>query len=115
MPSSTGKPAARSTFAAAGSMLTKLLAVMSTRSAERKKNVRSLRIGPPSVAPHWFWLKGDLSRLMAVPKTSNFSKWSLAFKESSRTKAKTLPLSSFVPLLVTMLTTPPEALPNSAE
>jgi len=50
------------------------LALMSTRSAERKKNVRSLRIGPPSVPPHWFWLKGDLSRLMAVPKTSNYSK-----------------------------------------
>jgi hypothetical protein len=70
--------------AAAGSMLTKLLASMSTFSKEAKKNVLSLAIGPPRVAPHCCWPNGALSRLTGLPKTSSFSKWSLAFRLSSR-------------------------------
>ena len=43
------------------------------------------------------------------------SKWLLALRLSSRKKKNALPAKRLVPLLVTMLTTPPEALPNSAE
>ncbi len=88
---------------------------MSARSKERKKKVLSFLMGPPRVAPNWFDWKGALSRSMGLPKTSNFSKWSFAFRLLSRKYQKAFPRNSLVPLLVTMLTTPPEALPNSAE
>ena len=73
-PVCTGKPFWFRSAAADGSMFTKFEAVRSARSKERKKKVWSFRMGPPSVAPYWFALKGALSRSTGSPKTSNFSK-----------------------------------------
>ena len=72
-------------------MVTKLLASMSSRSKERKKNVLSFWMGPPSVPPNCFWLKGDFSRSIGSPNTFCFSNVSLAFSESSRKYMKALP------------------------
>lgn len=97
------------------SIVTKLLAVTSKRSAEAKKKDRSRHSGPPSVAPNCNCPNGAFGRSMRAPDGVNFSKCSRALSRSSRPNAKTFPASSLVPLRVTMLTTPPDALPNSAE
>ena len=72
-------------------MVTKLLASMSSRSKERKKNVLSFWMGPPSVPPNCFWLKGDFSRSIGVAEHVLLLEVSLAFSASSRKYMKALP------------------------
>ena len=67
------------------------------------------------VAPNWYRLYGALPWSRGFPAGSNRSKCSLAFSASSRKKPKALPDTRLPPLFVTMLTRPPDALPNSAE
>ena len=84
LPSSTGKPFARSTAAACGSMLTKLLASTPCllEGEEEERPVlphRTAERGAPLLLAERRLLAVD-----AVAETSNFSKWSLAFSASSR-------------------------------
>ncbi len=74
-------------------------------SNEVNRNVRLRRTGPPIVPPHCFWPNGGLSG----------SKYPFAFSALSRKKKNVPPCAVFVPLFVTMLMTPAEAWPNSAE
>src|SRR5207247_181969 len=62
--------------------------------------------GPPSVAPNWLNLSGGGS---VVAK--KFFDWNRSLRRNSQPD----PCHSFVPDLVTTLTTDPELRPNSAE
>src|SRR5262245_38771205 len=96
------------------SILTKLLVVTSSRSNDAKTNVRSRLSGPPNVAPNCFWRYGALGRLISEPAGVKRSKYDCEFNASCRKNEKTLPVGTLVPLLVTILTTPPDAFPYSA-
>src|SRR6266567_3548652 len=74
---------------------------------EPKKKVLSLRIGPPRVAPNWFWMKRGL------PPAG--WKYGVASRAELRRNSKRVAWSWLVPDLSVTLTTPPAAWPNSAE
>jgi hypothetical protein len=76
-----------------------------------KKNARSRTSGPPQVPPYCWRLKGG-SDGVPLGATANALRESSA---SSRTKRNPPPLWTLVPDLLTMLTMPPRARPNSAE
>jgi hypothetical protein len=61
-------------------------------------------IGPPNVPPYWPRVKAGSSEIAKALR---------AWKDLWRRKPKMLPWYSFVPDLVMMLTTAPEARPNS--
>src|ERR1700733_14205119 len=73
-------------------------------SYDPKKNVRSLMIGPPNVAPNWFWFSCGFTVL----------KYPCAFNTVLRKYSNTSPCSALVPDFVTTLTTDPELRPYSA-
>src|SRR4026208_2236885 len=70
-------------------------------SYAKKKNARSLLIGPPIVAPNW--LICDLGRF--APRAVRIGVFE--FSDSSRKNSNALPCQSFVPDLVTTLITAP--------
>src|ERR1700722_8312764 len=71
-----------------------------------KTKVRSLMIGPPKVAPNWFWLK-----LGFCPATW---KYGVASKNEFRRYSHMLPWNWLVPDFNVTFTTAPAACPNSA-
>src|SRR6185369_831419 len=77
-------------------------------SQDPKKNVLSLRMGPPKVAPYWLRCS-----VFLVP-LSLFVKKSAASKLELRRYSNTEPWNWLVPLLVTILTWAPWPRPNSA-
>jgi hypothetical protein len=80
-------------------------------SCAPKKKVRSRRSGPPSVTPYCARVNGGFSSGSPLMIGANgLRDWI----DLWRMKPKRLPWSSFVPDLVTTLTTPPEVRPNSA-
>src|SRR5690242_17289961 len=68
-------------------------------------------IGPPKVAPNWFWTKFGMRRgLMSVFRWKKLR----ASMAELRRYSYALPWNSFEPLRVCTLTMPPEDRPNSA-
>src|SRR6267378_1414566 len=77
-------------------------------SQDPKKNVLSLRMGPPKVAPYWLRCSVFLAPLSLLVKKSAASILEL------RRYSKAEPWNWLVPLLVTTLTWAPWPRPNSA-
>src|SRR4026209_2721647 len=75
------------------------------RSHVAKKNVLSLRIGPPNDAPYWF------RRIAGFVAGNKLRALNTSFCRDS----KRLPWYWLVPERVDMVTTPPVECPNSAE
>ena len=97
-------------------MVTRLFALVSARSNDTKKNVLSRLMGPPSVAPHCALLERRLVESRRVAEDVDLLEVALRVQPICRGSSQNaLPSKTLVPLLVTMFTTPPEALPNSAE
>src|SRR5215468_8228391 len=88
------------------SRLTKEVRVWLRRSTAVKKNVLSWRSGPPNEPPYCCRLKGDWPLGLK-------SKALRASKALSRKRPNALPKKLLRPDFETMLTTPPEAPPNS--
>ena len=65
-------------------------------------------IGPPNVAPYWFWMNSGL------PPPAGW-KYGVASSAEFRRNSNTLPWKALVPDFMVTLTTPPAACPNSAE
>src|ERR1039457_5731797 len=74
-------------------------------SVSKKANSLFFTIGPPMLPP-------TIWRTSGGSMAANRSR---AFKDRLRKNQKAMPWTSLVPLLVMVLTTPPDALPNSAE
>src|SRR6266850_1056639 len=93
------------------------------RSTEPKKNVRFRQMGPPKVPPNWSSiLKGAPSRPpeselqnRGSASPARLSRLLHEFRALSLWNQNAEPWKSFVPLLVTRLTTDPAARPYSAE
>src|SRR5262249_55288446 len=72
-----------------------------------QKKVLFLMMGPPMVAPNWFWMNE------AWPPDG--WKYGVASSFELRRNSKTLPWKLLVPDFMVTFTTPPAACPNSAE
>src|ERR1035438_7098995 len=78
-------------------------------SVSKNTNSLSFLMGPPMVPPRIWRTSGGLMAALPVAVGSR------AFSVRLRKNQKNVPWKSLVPLLVMVLMTPPEALPNSAE
>src|ERR1700688_2072883 len=81
---------------------------LATFSKSTKKNVRFFTIGPPSENPPWSRRLSGLGVGRGLKK-SRASNWERCKKYQA------LPWKASVPLFITMFTTVPPLLPNSAE
>ena len=77
-------------------------------SVSKKKNSLSFLMGPPTVPPRIWRTSGGLMAAAPVAVGSR------ALSVRLRKNQKNVPWKSLLPLLVMVLTTPPEARPNSA-
>jgi hypothetical protein len=71
-----------------------------------KKKVRCGTMGPPTFTPNWFRVNGGISPTVPNGRASNLS---------LRMKSNAVPRKVLVPVFEISCTTPPAAVPDSAE